>query len=534
MKFRLLLTTVIALLTINPYQAEGQIFGKNRESVKKLKSEVEQLKRVIDSLQGELNFGAISISDTSTTYDTINPGKGLTLFSSNDSLSTIQSDSLLSIWYAQYSISLSEQGSIDLDSAHFSSNIPDSVYLRRLSQINSVVPLPFNNIVKNHIIYYTQKMPNRIDLILSLSKYYLPIFEEIFDQYDLPKELIVMAIIESALNPTAVSRANAKGMWQFMYRTALQYNLKIDSFIDERLDPIASAHAAAKYLKDSYAIFGDWLLAIASYNCGPGNVNKAIRRSGSKDFWNVYTFLPRETRGYVPAFVAALYTLNYYNEHRIQLKPIELPAPTDTFMIKKPLHFGQIAELLDISKEQIREYNPQYIRDIIPGTAKGNELKLPYTLSGAFIDIESEIYSYKDSIFFPPTVFKESTTSSGAARRTVIHVVKRGETLSHIAHRYRVRIADLQRWNGVKTIIRPGQRLKIYRGGAGPAVAKSSTTPNTTVSGNYVMYTIRKGDTLWDISRKFPGVTLNQIMKLNGLTKNSKIYPGRRIKIKPA
>ncbi|MFA5713034.1 MAG: LysM peptidoglycan-binding domain-containing protein [Bacteroidales bacterium] len=532
MKFRIHFSLFLLFLILSTSQLEGQILGKKRESVKKLKGEVEQLKRVIDSLQNELNYGAISIIDTTTIYDTINPG-GLQFLKSGDLLTPSESDSLLSIWYIQNSISLSDQMTIDLDTAHLSSSIPDSIYLNRLKAINSVVPLPFNDIVKNHIIYYTQRIPNRIDLILSLSRYYLPLFEEIFDQYDLPKELIVMAIIESALNPTAVSRANAKGMWQFMYRTALQYNLKIDSFVDERFDPIASCHAAAKYLKDSYAIFGDWLLAIASYNCGPGNVNKAIRRSGSKDFWNVYTFLPRETRGYVPSFVAALYTLNYYKEHQILPRAMELPSPVDTFIIRKPLHFGQISELLGISKESIKDYNPQYIREIIPGSAQGDVLRLPYTLTSSFIDREGELYSYKDSIFFSPSVFKESTTSSGGERSRVIHVVRKGETLSHIAYRYRVRVADLQRWNGVKNIIRPGQRITIYRGGA-PATSSVAQSPPTTVAGNYVMYTIRKGDTLWDISKKFPGVTLNQIMRLNGLSKSSKIYPGRKIKIKPA
>ena len=358
--------------------------------------------------------------------------------------------------------------------------------------------------------------------------------------YDLPKELKIMAIIESALNPRAVSRANAKGMWQFMYRTALQYNLRIDSYVDERLDPIASAHAAAKYLRDSYTIFGDWLLAIASYNCGPGNVNKAIRRAGgSRDFWEVYPYLPRETRGYVPSFVAALYTLNYYRDHRIQPRAIAMPAHVDTFMINRPLHFGQISELLGIPKDEISDHNPQYLNEIIPGNEKGNILRLPYNYTSAFIDAEREIYSYKDSIFFNPIIYNATKAAAAPGQRnSITHTVKSGETLGHIANRYRVRVSDLQAWNSVRNIIRPGQRLVIYTSGAPASSSLSSssqsrTTASTTQSGGFVMYTVKKGDTLWGISQKFEGVSLNDIMKLNGFTKNSKILPGNRIKIKP-
>ncbi|MGE0092843.1 MAG: transglycosylase SLT domain-containing protein, partial [Bacteroidales bacterium] len=358
-----IIATLLSLTTLfYSNQAEGQIFKQifkgSGESKKELKKEISTLQRTIDSLRQELELSAIPIIDTVTVNDSINPG-GLNFFDSEDFIEpTVSTDSLLSVWYLQNSLTLDDGSVIDLDSETLTSDIPDSVYIQRLKSINSFIPLPYNNIVKNHIIYYTQRIPNKIDAILGLSGYYLPQFEEILDQYDLPKELKIMAIIESALNPKAVSRANAKGMWQFMYRTALQYNLRIDSYVDERLDPIASGHAAAKYMKDSYSIFGDWLLAIASYNCGPGNVNKAIRRAGSREFWKVYPYLPRETRGYVPSFVAALYTLNYYKEHRISPRAVEVPAHVDTFMIRKPLHFGQISELLGIPKDVIGDHNP--------------------------------------------------------------------------------------------------------------------------------------------------------------------------------
>jgi membrane-bound lytic murein transglycosylase D len=366
----------------------------------------------------------------------------------------------------------------------------------------------------------------------------LPIFEEILDEYEMPKELKVMAIVESALNPKATSRVKARGIWQFMYRTALQYDLKINSYVDERLDPVASTHAAAKYLKDAYTIFGDWSLAIASYNCGAGNVNKAIRRAGgSRDFWTIYPFLPRETRGYVPSFVAALYTLKYYKECKINPRFISMPAHVDTFLIHKPLHFGQISELLGISKEEISDLNPQYINEIIPGTPEGMTLNLPFTYTAAFVDNEQSIYSYKDSLFFNPQIYNEAK-SKLSENFSITHIVRSGETLGGIAQRYRVKLSDLQSWNGVRSKINPGKRLTIYTSNP-PKKSINSSSGNlpytkTTTSDGYIYYTIKKNDTLWEISKKFEGVTLNNIMKLNGFTKKSKIMPGDKIKIKPA
>ena len=537
----------LAILIFSGLSAQAQISSKN-PSKKELTGEIGRLQRVIDSLRQEIDSFSIPIIDTITNVnDSINPG-ALSFFEGEDFIDpapiAANTDSLLSVWYTQKAITLTDDSMVNLDDEVLTSSTPDSVYMERLKSMNSFITLPYNNIVKNHIIHYTTKIPNKIDVILGLSSYYLPRFEEIFDQYDLPKELVVMSIIESALNPRAVSRANAKGMWQFMLRTARQYDLRIDSYVDERLDPWASAHAAAKYLKDSYAIFGDWLLAIASYNCGAGNVNKAIRRAGgSKDFWAVYPFLPRETRGYVPSFVAALYSLNYYKEHKIAPRQMAMPAHVDTFVIKKPLHFGQIAELINISKEEISDYNPQYIRGIIPGNEKGNVLCLPYQYTLSFVDVEDNVYAYKDSIYFSPSVYKDAGTSTST--NAITHTVRSGETLGHIALKYRVRVSDLQAWNGIRgTNIRIGQRLTIYTSNP-PAVASATSTststssstqssaPKTSTTGGYITYTVKKGDTLWDISRMFEGVTLNSIMELNGFTNKSKIMPGAKIKIKP-
>ena len=549
MRQRLLILTISTLLVLlSGFSAQAQLSSKN-PSKKELAEEVARLSKIIDSLRYEIELYSIPIIDTlSNATDTINPG-GLNFFSNQDFVDPVNpnTDSLLSVWYVQRAISITDDATmIDLEDEVLTSTTPDSVYIARLKSINSFVPLPYNNIVKNHIIHYTQKIPNKIDVILGLSNYYLPQFEEIFDQYDLPKELVVMAIIESALNPRAVSRANAKGMWQFMLRTARQYGLRIDSYVDERLDPYASAHAAARYLQDSYAIFGDWLLSIASYNCGAGNVSKAIRRAGgSKDFWKVYPFLPRETRGYVPSFVAALYSLNYYKEHKISPRYMSMPVHVDTFRVSKPLHFGQISELLGISKEEISDNNPQYIRQIIPGNEKGNLLQLPYQYTLSFVDVEKEIYAYKEDIFFNPSVYRDASTSSSSSSNAITHTVKSGETLGHIALRYRVRVSDLQAWNSIRgTNIRIGQRLTVYTSNP-PAVtaasspsstssASSSTPPATGTAGGYITYTVKKGDTLWDISRMFEGVTLDDIMKLNGFTNQSKIMPGAKIKIKPA
>ena len=319
----------------------------------------------------------------------------------------------------------------------------------------------------------------------------------------------------------------------------MQYNLKINSYIDERLDPIASAHAAAKYLRDSYTIFGDWFLAISSYNCGVGNVNKAIRRAGSRDFWKIYPYLPRETRGYVPSFIAALYMLEYYKEHNMQPAQMNMPPHIDTFKVHKNLHFEQISAVVGVPMDDLKSYNPQYIENIIAGNSGDQILRLPYNYTNTFIEKEKEVYTYKDSIYFNP-ITKESIkkNASLASGGNITHIVKRGETLGHIAMKYRVSVKNLMRWNNLtsKSVLRIGQRIKINGGtpvaSSGSGSKASGSSAATTKSGGYQWYTIKKGDTLLGIAYKFSGVSLNDILKLNGLTKNSKIYPGRKIKIR--
>ena len=531
------LLTLILLVAI-PFGASAQ----NKKLTKKelLKERIE-LQKTIDSLKNIIEGGTVEMSDT-TQYGADTEYNGFNYIDSEDFANAAPGsnpDSLMNMWYIQKNLTL-DIAERNLDSITLTSNIPDEVYMERLNRINSFIPLSYNSVVRNHIIYYTEKMPSKAAQILGLSAYYLPQFEEIFDYYGLPKELKAMAIIESALNPVAVSRAKAKGMWQFMYRTALQYNLKINSYIDERLDPIASAHAAAKYLRDSYTIFGDWFLAISSYNCGVGNVNKAIRRAGSRDFWKIYPYLPRETRGYVPSFIAALYMLEYYKEHNMQPAQLNMPAHVDTFKVHKNLHFEQISAVVGIPMDDLKNHNPQYIQNIIPGNSGEQVLQLPYNYTNTFIEKEKEVYSYKDSIYFNPITresIKQNASLASGGNQT--HTVKRGETLGHIAMKYHVSVKNLMKWNNLtsKSVLRVGQKIKIY--GGTPAVSSSGSSSksqggsaSTTKSGGYEWYTIKKGDTLLGIAYKFNGVSMNDILRLNGLTKNSKIYPGRKIKIR--
>jgi membrane-bound lytic murein transglycosylase D len=324
-----------------------------------------------------------------------------------------------------------------------------------------------------------------------------------------------------------------------MPATGKNLGLEINSLVDERSDIVLSTRAACRFLKDLYNIFDDWTLALAAYNCGPGNVSRAIARAGvdAKSFWDIYDYLPRETRGYVPSFIAALYTLNYYKEHNLCPKQVPMPPHVDTLKVNKMLHFEQIMHYTGISKEELKSFNPQYLHDIIPGTEKEYILRLPYQYTAKFIDNEEEIYKYKDSVYFNPGALKKIQTGTSADATRIVHKVKKGETLSHIANKYRVSVNNIKRWNNCGTNIRIGQRLVIYTNNKGPEKTSSSSStakPKTTTSGNYIYYTVRKGDTLWDIAKMFPGVTMNDIMQLNGLTRKSKIHPGTKLKIKKA
>lgn len=471
-------------------------------------------------------------------------------------------DSLLSVWYTQRALT-DTIGVILLEGEDMPpAQLHDSVYIQRLSRLSSVIHLPYNDIVRNHIVYYTQRMPEHMEMILGLADYYLPQFEEILDIYGVPLEFKALPIIESALNSLAVSRVGATGMWQFMLRTGRDYKLTINSFVDERRDPFASAHAAAKYLRDAYNVFGDWTLALASYNCGSGSVRKAIKRANGKtDYWDIYPYLPRETRGYVPAFIAATYAINYNREHRLSPKTVSLPAIVDTFMINQNLHFEQISDVVGIPIDELRDLNPQYRLNIIPGKERPYELRIPFEYTNTFIEKEQEMYAYKDSVFFNPktiaSVAKESTNKSSSAqgKEKGTHRVQKGETLGGIAEKYGVKLSDLRYWNNLtaKSKIYPNQKLIVYSpkkqaaststktttaaAATTTAPAKNKTTdkPKQTTaaaSSKPKTHTVKKGETLWSISQQYDDVNFYDLMKLNGLTKNSKLQIGQKIKIK--
>ena len=453
-------------------------------------------------------------------------------------------DSLLSVWYLlRQNQRLHEGDNFNMDSVRYTTNLPDTVLIGRLQRMNSFITLPYNETVKNCMILYSERMPKKMCNMLGLSKYYMPIFEETFRKYDLPLELKYLSIIESALNPNAVSRVGATGMWQFMYATAKGYGLEIDSFVDERRDPFKSVDAAARYLRDAYHIFGDWSLAISSYNCGSGNVNKAIKRAGGRrDFWDIYPYLPKETRGYVPLMVGAMYAINYAKEYGLEATPIQLPERVDTFKIRKNLHFRQISEVIGIPLSDLRDMNPQYYKDIIPGNQGEYILRLPFYYSSDFLEMQDSIYKYKTNEIFASSVdvnrpsrsSSYGSTSSSTTTQWKYYKVKRGDSLGKIASRNHVSINQLKSWNGLRgNTIREGQRLKVGRTtvSSGSSVRSSGGSSSGTSSSNTssTVYTVKRGDTLTKIAARYPGVTANDIMKYNNCSEN--IRPGMKLKI---
>ena len=397
-------------------------------------------------------------------------------------------DSLLNDWQVKNFIDQQKECSTSPLNPYFA----DSVYINRLQRIPAVMEFPYNDIVRKFIDLYTTRMRNQVSFMLSAANFYIPIFEEALDAYDLPLELKYLPVIESSLNPRAVSRVGAAGLWQFMTYTARQYGLEINSLVDERRDPIKATWAAARYLKDLYNIYHDWNLVIAAYNCGPSNINKAVRRSGGKpDYWAIYNYLPRETRGYVPSFIAANYVMTYYCNHNICPMETNIPISTDTIQIDKELHFDQIAAVLNIDKKMIKSLNPQYKRDIIPGNSHSYSLKLPINDISRFIDNKDSIYNYKADELLAnrrtvevepsaePTYYKHSSKkysrrhsySSRSKRhgrrnskKSKTHTIKSGETLSDIAERYHVSVKQLRKANKIKgNTIRAGKKLKIRK-----------------------------------------------------------------------
>lgn len=374
-------------------------------------------------------------------------------------------DSLLNDWKAKTYIDLSKDCSTSTINPTFS----DSIYIDRLSRMPVIMEMPYNDIVRKFIDTYTIRLRNQVSFMLSACNFYMPIFEEALDAYNLPLELKYLPIIESALNPSAVSRAGATGLWQFMLTTGKLYGLESNSLVDERRDPIKATWAAARYLKDMYNIYKDWNLVIAAYNCGPGNVNKAIRRAGGKtDYWAIYNYLPRETRGYVPAFIAANYVMTYYCKHNICPMETNIPQATDTVQVSRNLHFEQIADICHIPLEEIKSLNPQYKRNIVPGNTKPYILRLPTEAISSFIDNQDTIYNHRSAELFKNrrTVASVGTRNNATAGdgELTYYKIKQGDTLGTIARKFGVSVRQLRSWNGLRNNnIRAGRRLKIYK-----------------------------------------------------------------------
>jgi membrane-bound lytic murein transglycosylase D len=345
--------------------------------------------------------------------------------------------------------------------------VPDSVYIKRLSALPFEFKMTYNPVVKRYIELYTVKIKDKLQVIIGLSDFYFPIIDEIFSAYHLPKELRYVSIIESALNPQAVSRTHAVGLWQFMKGTGKENGLTINNYVDARRGIVESTKAAARYLTFLYSIYHDWQLVLAAYNCGPGNVNKAIHRSGGKrDFWEIYKHLPRETRGYVPSFIGAAYALNYYQNHNIYPIPTMLPLASDTLLICKNLHLGQVSEVLGVPIDFLRKLNPQYLKDIIPANSKNiNSLRIPCEQKSKFVELRDSIYAYRSS-FYQTAVLNYQAYSPSTdidIHGKVIHRVRSGESISLIAAKYRVSVKRIKEWNNISgDKIRQGQRLIVY------------------------------------------------------------------------
>jgi membrane-bound lytic murein transglycosylase D len=492
------------------------------------------------------------------------PDNDTIIIKSDNSTARITSDldSLINTWYVKMAIrKLPEDYAADT----VGYRISDSLYVSRIRKINSVIFLPFNSIVRNHIEVYTIRQRDKFSAVLGLKDYYFPMIEDVFDSYGIPAELKYMAVIESALNPSVVNgRSGATGLWQFMYSTGRMYGLTINSVVDERRDPLKATHAAAKYLRDLYKIYDDWVLVIAAYNCGPGNVNKAIRRSGNKkDYWDIYYRLPRETRGYMPQYIAAAYAINYYTEHNIRPMQLNIPVATDTIIVNKDIHLSQISAVMGIPLGELRALNPQYKTGFVPGSSRPFALTLPMNHLGDFIDLNDTIRNYKSDVYLNrATQIADPARSSNLTpdikgKTKLLYIVQDGDNLGFISEWYNVGLSDLRYWNNIyKNTIRVGQKLTIYvdpkkseyyskigsmsfadkQALAGKPVTNNTVTasvnPPVETEGDFITYTVKNGDTIWDIAKAFDNVSTTEVLALNNITDASKIKPGQKLKIR--
>ena len=431
------------------------------KSRRQLEEQIRELSSRLDSAQNALNRKDSLITqlraELEQAYSSL---EELTQVGQSLAPTLEQIDSNLSIWQLSRQIEDFDALSYEPD---FRGEQPDSVYIERLERMNSPLNLPYNNVVRSYIIKYSERYRTQMQKIIGLCSYYFPIFEETLDRYGLPLELEAMAIIESNLNPRAKSPAGAVGLWQFTFNAGRAYGLQIDSFVDERMDLRASTDAAARYLRDAYNVFGDWALAICAYNCGFGGVRKAIARSGGKTaYWDIYPFLPKETRYYVPAMVGALYAIRYHKELGIKPVACHLPAATDTVEVRGKLHLRQVQDLVGTELGLLRDLNPQYKHDVIPDDGKTHILLIPAEDALKYIAQGDSIQRHKAEVYMSPSVMK-SIANNGTGE-TILYKVKQGDNLGLIAKKYGVSVAKLKQWNSLKSdLIRPGQKIYIYK-----------------------------------------------------------------------
>ncbi len=482
-------------------------------------------------------FSAIA-TDTEPKKDSTQAHFSLANFKLEDDAYVAHLDNMIKqAFFPEVSISEKITPTKDNDSLFKVPSFEEEVYKERLAKLNSATPfdLDFTPQVRRYIDVYAVRRREQVSKMLGLAEYYFPMFEEMLDKYDMPLELKYLAIVESALNPAARSRVGATGLWQFMYGTAKMNGLAITSYVDDRNDPLKSTEAACKYLQTLYGIFDDWNLALAAYNSGPGNVNKAIRRSGGKrSYWEIRPYLPRETAGYVPAFIAVNYIMNYSDEH--QIYPTEVKQSyfsTDTISVEEQLSFDQITKLLDVSEEELSFLNPAYRYKVIPKRSKKPyKLVLPSNKIGLFAEHEDSIYTLakKDFEIRKPAIPKEV-----AMNNKVYHKVRSGEVLGTIAEKYGVSVSSIKRWNGMRgTTIRVGQRLAIYPRKA-PAssktASKKSTTTNSDAKGKHFVHKVRKGETFYSIAKAYPGISAQNIMGWNNMKNARGLKVGMSLKI---
>jgi membrane-bound lytic murein transglycosylase D len=461
------------------------------------------------------------------------------ILSSDDEVLNMIDSIIAAKFNAQFSLDSSLFPQLMDSSAHLSTvdNLTDSVIIQRLEVLDRNTPfdLTYNSYVKSFIKLYAERRRTLTSNMLGLAPFYFPMFEEVLDRYNMPLELKYLAIVESALNPQAKSRVGAMGLWQFMYRTGKMYDLNITSYYDERMDPYKSTVAACEFMTDMYKMYGDWNLVLAAYNSGAGNVNKAIRRSGGKkDYWKIINYLPRETRGYVPAFIAVNYIMNYAAEHGIYPTNPQYPCiKYDTIQITKGIQFTELADYLNMKIKDIEYYNPMYKASLIPPSDKPLPLCLPSDMVGLYLTNEKNIYAdiarknVADSIQLAKEVREIKNESM------VIHRVRSGEYLGYIAKKYNVSVSNLMSWNNMRsTRLNPGDRLTIYANGTSPKPATVvKMEPAALASSEFKYHIIQPGDTLWDIAKKYQGITVNDLKTINNNLNFKYLKPGMKIKV---